>query len=111
MTSNGGHALVLGGSIGGQLAARVLADHYASVTIVERDPLPSSAAHRHGVPHGQHVHGMLPGGLEIIESLLPGFTAEVVAAGGLTGDILGNVRWYLLGRMLRKTTTGLTALS
>src|SRR5215470_14440423 len=32
-----GHALVVGGSIAGLLAARVLSDHFAQVTIVERD--------------------------------------------------------------------------
>jgi len=34
-----------------------------------------------------------------------------VAAGALRGDILGNVRWYLNGRLLRQADTGLTALS
>jgi 2-polyprenyl-6-methoxyphenol hydroxylase-like FAD-dependent oxidoreductase len=109
--NTGGHALVLGGSIAGLLTARVLSDRYATVTIVERDHLPTTAAQRRGVPHGRHVHGMLPGGLRIIEGLLPGFTAQVTGAGGLTGDILGNVRWYLNGLALRRTTTGLTALS
>jgi 2-polyprenyl-6-methoxyphenol hydroxylase-like FAD-dependent oxidoreductase len=108
---NGKHALVLGGSIGGLLAARVLADRYATVTIVERDRLPGTAAQRRGVPHGQHVHAMLPRGLQIIEGLLPGFTAQVASAGGLTGDILANVRWYLNGLPLRRTAVGLTALS
>jgi len=89
--TTGEHALVLGGSIAGLLAARVLADHYATVTIVERDRLPSTATQRRGVPQGQHVHAMLPGGLQIVEGLLPGFTAQVTAAGGLTGDILANV--------------------
>jgi len=46
-----------------------------------------------------------------VEELLPGFTRRVVSAGGLTGDILGNCRWYLNGRMLRQTDTGLAALS
>jgi 2-polyprenyl-6-methoxyphenol hydroxylase-like FAD-dependent oxidoreductase len=109
--TTGEHALVLGGSIAGLLAARVLADRYAAVTIVERDRLPSAAAQRRGVPHGQHVHAMLPRGRQIIEDLLPGFTARVASAGGLTGDILANVRWYLNGLPLRRTAVGLTALS
>jgi 2-polyprenyl-6-methoxyphenol hydroxylase-like FAD-dependent oxidoreductase len=107
----GEHALVLGGSIAGLLAARVLADSYATVTIVERDRLPATAQHRRGVPHGHHVHAMLPGGLRIIEELLPGFTAAVTSAGGLTGDILAQVRWYLNGLPLPRTPAGLTALA
>jgi 2-polyprenyl-6-methoxyphenol hydroxylase-like FAD-dependent oxidoreductase len=33
------HALVLGGSLAGLFAARVLSDHFERVTIVERDPV------------------------------------------------------------------------
>ena len=67
MTSaNPGHAVVLGGSIAGLLAARVLADRYPRVTVVERDRLPSTVEHRRGLPHGRHVHGMLPRGLQIL---------------------------------------------
>ena len=110
-TSYREHALVLGGGIAGLLTAQVLADRYARVTIVERDRLPSGAEHRRGVPHGHHVHGMLPGGRQILEDLLPGFTARVVAEGGFAGDVLANVCWYLGGRPLRRADTGLTALS
>ena len=34
--TNGSHAVVLGGSMAGLLAARVLTDHFEQVTIVER---------------------------------------------------------------------------
>ena len=102
---------MLGGSIAGLLAARVLADRYATVTVVERDRLPAGSQPRRGVPHGHHTHGMLPRGLQILEDLLPGFTADIERAGGLTGDILANCRWYLNGRLLRQATTGLPALS
>ena len=46
----GDHAVVLGASVGGLLVARVLADAYRRVTIVERDPLPESVLDRKGVP-------------------------------------------------------------
>ena len=48
----GDHAVVLGASMGGLLAARVLADAYRRVTIVERDPLPESGLDRKGVSPG-----------------------------------------------------------
>jgi len=104
-------AVVLGGSVAGLLAASVLADSYRSVVVVERDVLPPHPDHRRGVPHGRHVHGFLPSGLRLMEELLPGFTAGAVAQGALLGDILGNVRWYLNGRLLHQAVTGLTALS
>lgn len=110
-SSNRRHALVLGGSIAGLLAARVLAEEYASVTVVERDRLPDGAEHRRGLPHGHHVHGMLPRGLEILEELLPGVTRRITADGGLTGDILGNTRWQLNGRTLCQAHAGAPALS
>jgi 2-polyprenyl-6-methoxyphenol hydroxylase-like FAD-dependent oxidoreductase len=44
----GAHAVVLGASMAGLLAARVLADFYESVTVVERDELPDTAANRRG---------------------------------------------------------------
>ena len=40
MRKIGDHVVVLGASIGGLLAARVLADAYQRVTVVERDPSP-----------------------------------------------------------------------
>ena len=68
-------AVVLGGGVAGLLAARVLADRYRNVVIVERDRLPASG-HRRGVPQSHHVHGLLPRGLRIVEELLPGFTDD-----------------------------------
>ncbi|MCW5850007.1 MAG: hypothetical protein KIT87_07975 [Anaerolineae bacterium] len=35
------HALVIGGSVAGLLAARVLADHFERVTVVKRDHFPA----------------------------------------------------------------------
>ena len=41
-SSESSHAVVIGGSIAGLLAARVLADHFDKVTIVERDAFPKN---------------------------------------------------------------------
>lgn len=91
------HAIVLGASIAGLLTARVLADHYAEVTIVERDDLPDGPAARRGVPHGRHLHGLHPRGRQILDELFPGFSSDLVAAGAVTGDLLGEARWLLSG--------------
>jgi flavin-dependent dehydrogenase len=58
----GDHVVVLGASLAGLLAARVLANAYGRVTVVERDPLPETAEHRKGVPQGRHAHLLLPEG-------------------------------------------------
>jgi 2-polyprenyl-6-methoxyphenol hydroxylase-like FAD-dependent oxidoreductase len=81
VTYIGEHAVVLGASMGGLLAARVLADHYRTVTVVERDALPSGSAQRRGVPQGRHAHALWMRGSQILEQLFPGFLAELVANG------------------------------
>jgi len=58
------HAIVMGASMAGLLAARVLSEHYQRVTVIERDELPPIGAHRRGVPHGRHLHGLHPRGRE-----------------------------------------------
>src|SRR5215472_16641960 len=79
----GDHAVVLGASMGGLLAARVLADAYRQVTIVERDPLPESAQDRKGVPQGRHAHALLARGAQILDELFPELLADLVADGSL----------------------------
>jgi 2-polyprenyl-6-methoxyphenol hydroxylase-like FAD-dependent oxidoreductase len=81
MAKLGQHAVVLGASMGGMLAARVLADFYETVSVVERDVLPDDPTNRRGVPQGRHAHALLRRGGQIIEELFPGILSELVAAG------------------------------
>ena len=94
------HAVVLGASMAGLTAARVLADAYQRVTVLERDPLPGVAAHRKGVPQSRHAHGLLAGGRAALEELFPGLTDELVANGALSGDLQAQSRWYNQGLRL-----------
>ena len=57
-----GTACVLGGSIAGLLAARVLADHAERVVVIDRDPIGNDTGVRAGVPQGRQVHLLPPGG-------------------------------------------------
>lgn len=82
-TSRGSSAVVIGGSIAGLLAARVLSDHFDRVTIVERDRYPERPAARAGVVQSPHVHVLLARGLQLVEGLLPGIQAELQSAGAL----------------------------
>ncbi|MEV4343580.1 FAD-dependent oxidoreductase [Actinoplanes sp. NPDC049596] len=76
-------AVVLGGSIAGLLAARVLADHARRVVVVERDDLPAESGARPSTPQDQQVHTLLPAGRLWIERWLPGFTQNALEAGAL----------------------------
>ena len=80
-------AIVIGASLAGLLAARVLSERYDEVVLLERDPLPDRAAPRKGTPHAVHPHGLLARGREAIEALFPGFTDALVAQGAMVGDI------------------------
>lgn len=71
---------MLGAGIAGLTAARVLAGHGATVTLVERDRL-SDVGHRPGVPQSRHVHALLTRGSRELEHLFPGLSAELLAAG------------------------------
>jgi 2-polyprenyl-6-methoxyphenol hydroxylase-like FAD-dependent oxidoreductase len=82
----GEHAVVLGASMAGLLAARVLSDFYRTVTVVERDLMPTNAAQRRGVPQGRHVHALWPRGSQILDQLFWGFLTELLADGGKTWD-------------------------
>jgi 2-polyprenyl-6-methoxyphenol hydroxylase-like FAD-dependent oxidoreductase len=61
-------AFVLGGSLAGLLAARVLADHVSRVVIIDGG--------RSGVPQSRQVHTLLPGGLAQLERWFPGLTSD-----------------------------------
>lgn len=103
-------AIVLGASMAGLLAARVLSERYKRVVVIERDALPSAGEHRRGVPHGRHIHALHPRGLEILDELFPGFSASAAASGAVLCDILGDTRWQLSGYQLLQARTGLPAL-
>lgn len=64
-------AVVLGGSMAGMLAARVLADHAATVLVI--GPAATDA--------GEQFHTLLDGGACQFERWFPGFTTRAVAGG------------------------------
>ena len=74
-------AIVIGGSISGLLAARILSDFYDEVIVYERNRYPDIARPRGGVPQGYHVHLLLIRGIRILDDLFPGLIAEMEAAG------------------------------
>ena len=106
----GQHAVVIGASMGGLLAARALSESYAVVTVLERDALPRADIPRKGVPQGRHPHGLLARGRSVIESFFPGWTDEVVASGGVRGDIAADVNWIGHGVTIKSTPSELIGL-
>ena len=75
------HAIVVGASMAGMLAARVLADHFGRVTVLDRDVLPDLAGPRKAVPQARHVHVLLASGRAALVELLPGLEGDLERAG------------------------------
>ncbi len=105
------HAVVLGASMAGLLAAKVLAEHYRHVTVVDRDTLAPDANHpRRGVPQGAHIHALLGRGQQALEELLPGLTEELVSRGARMGDQLDDARLHFSGHRMARAHSGVPAL-
>jgi 2-polyprenyl-6-methoxyphenol hydroxylase-like FAD-dependent oxidoreductase len=110
MEGSGEHAVVIGASMGGLLAARALADVFPLVTVLERDGFPDSDIPRKGVPQGHHAHGLLSRGRCVIEDFFPGWTEGVVEAGGIRVDVVRDVAWFGHGVALKQTPSDLEGL-
>jgi 2-polyprenyl-6-methoxyphenol hydroxylase-like FAD-dependent oxidoreductase len=106
MRQIGEHAVVVGASIGGLLAARALTDAYERVTIVDRDALPAGVQGRRAVPQDRHAHALLPRGQACLDALLPGFSAELAAANAPTCAALEEMRFVIGGHQLARASTG-----
>jgi len=86
-------AIVIGGSMSGLLAARVLANHFKEVVLFERDIFPQAVEFRRGVPQGQHAHALLTSGRQVLDGLFPGFRDELLSQGALRG-LYSKLRWF-----------------
>jgi 2-polyprenyl-6-methoxyphenol hydroxylase-like FAD-dependent oxidoreductase len=95
----------------GLLAARVLHDHFDSVTLVERDLLPDSAEWRKGVGQGRHAHVLLKRGEQILEALFPGLVPALTGEGAEPFDMGTDLRWHHFGVWKKSFVSGIVGLS
>lgn len=93
----GRQAVVVGAGMGGLAASRVLADYFEQVVVLERDALPSDAAHRAGTPQSRHLHVLLAGGLRALDELFPGFEQDLAQAGAVPLRVATDMRMELPG--------------
>lgn len=90
-----GHAIVIGGSIAGLIAARALSDYFEHVTILERDEIEDRPVIHKSVPQGNHLHGLLNGGQRVLSALYPGFTGNLRDLGANRVTPGRDIAWYL----------------
>lgn len=95
-----GRAVVVGASMAGLLAARVLADSFEAVLVLDRDPLPAEPIARRGTPQARHVHVLQEAGRATLEDLFPGYGETLLSAGALIIDTASQFHFYDEGDFL-----------
>lgn len=110
-TPAGRRAVVAGASLAGLLAARVLAEHFDEVLLIDREALPAGNAHRRATPHTWHAHGLLARGRAAMEQLFPGITEEWLAQGGRCGDAQRSVAFYAGRERFAPGDSGITGIA
>ena len=101
------HAIVIGGSIAGLLTARVLSDHFAQVTLIERDRMHDQPEARKGQPHTRHLHALLAKGLETMRDYFPGLLSDLLTEGAIASDMGKEMRWHTFGGYRRQFESGM----
>jgi 2-polyprenyl-6-methoxyphenol hydroxylase-like FAD-dependent oxidoreductase len=104
-------AVVIGASLAGLMAARVLSKHCERVTLIERDSLQEGTTPRKGVPQGRHVHVLLKRGQQVMERLFPGFNDALVMRGATQLNNGADLRWYHFGRWKSQFDSDVTTIS
>jgi 2-polyprenyl-6-methoxyphenol hydroxylase-like FAD-dependent oxidoreductase len=79
----------------GLTAARVLSDHFDTVTVLERDTFPVGVSPRKGIPQARHIHVLLARGKEALEQLFPGLQDELGQGGCPWLDVGTDLAWLL----------------
>lgn len=103
-----GQAVVIGGSVAGLLASRILSKHFERVIIIERDRFTDNADPRKGAPQARHAHAVLAKAVEIIEDLFPGFFAELEASGSTKIDMCDDhLKFYHFGKWKKRFSGGI----
>ncbi len=107
----GHHAVVIGASMAGLLATRVLSDHFEHVTVIERDRLPQETQPRKGVPQGRHVHILLHRGASILQEFFPDLFPALIQDGTTPIDTVADFHWYNFGAWKARFNSGITFYS
>jgi 2-polyprenyl-6-methoxyphenol hydroxylase-like FAD-dependent oxidoreductase len=105
------HAIVIGGSLAGLMAARVLSDHFTRVTIVEHDALPERPEFRHGVPQDRHFHILLASGREAMQKLFPSLTDDLRDLGVPEVDMARDGGYLTPGGWTKRFPSGIVSLA
>lgn len=77
----GEKVIIIGGSIAGLMAARVLSNHFKNVIVIEKDKILEETGFRPGVPQGKHSHFLHTSVAEKLNKFFPNFEKEILGKG------------------------------
>jgi 2-polyprenyl-6-methoxyphenol hydroxylase-like FAD-dependent oxidoreductase len=97
-------AIVIGGSMMGFFAAKVLAQYAEQVIIIERDSYPDEPKPRNGTPQARHGHILLGAGQKALDQFFPELRGDIQAA-GIKTIMWGRDTALLAGDWLKRVET------
>ena len=100
----GNEAIVIGGSMAGLMAARVLDDAFDEVVVIERDQLPTEPEPRPGVPQSTQPHILRMPIKVVLEDLFPGYGEQLVSNGGIKFDASKDMQTFAAGEYINGTS-------
>ena len=100
-------AIVIGGSIAGLLAARVLSDYFKEVILIEKDSCIDNGKVRIGTPQANHIHILLVKGKEILQDFFPELEGDLLKKGANKIDFLNDSRYHLPSGWAPKFNSGI----
>lgn len=103
-------AVVIGSSAGGMMAARVLADYFKKVIVLEKGSLPEKPSVRKEAPQGEHIHVVLGEGQDFLENMFPGILKEMESEGANVIDSSGDFSWFFQGSWRPRYKSGIKLL-
>jgi 2-polyprenyl-6-methoxyphenol hydroxylase-like FAD-dependent oxidoreductase len=108
-STNFKHVVVIGGSLGGLLTARVLSSYFDRVTILERDAVANQPEPRKGQPQARHLHGLLATGLQIMTRYFPDLPQALQDNGAIMADFAGTMQWWAYGGYRKRFKMGVSS--
>jgi NAD(P)H-flavin reductase/ferredoxin/2-polyprenyl-6-methoxyphenol hydroxylase-like FAD-dependent oxidoreductase len=103
--SGRGTAVVIGGSIAGIAAAKVLSESFDRVIVLEKDGRHSRREGRPGAAQGWHLHHLLTAGQIELERIFPGIVDDMVREGAFKVDMADQYRIRLGGTWKKPGTS------
>lgn len=100
-------AVVVGASMAGLCAARVLSERFEHVVVIDRDTLPDDVRWRSRVPRGRQPPLLLYAGAALLAEWFPGVVDELYDGGAIEVDVCRDLYWHQCGGPAARSASAL----